>query len=121
MDSRRRRAIVALMSTRTIAEAAEAAKLTERTIYRFLNEPAFRAELAEAERSAIKAAARQLVRLQGRATLVIDWAMIHPDNPAHVRLRAAIAAIDLNVKIRTLEIEERLAALEERVHEQNNG
>lgn len=57
---RQQRAIRALMENRTNGEAAKAAGIGERTLYRWLSEPLFRQALQDAENQAADMTARRL-------------------------------------------------------------
>ena len=104
-------AIVALLGSRTVLDAAIQCGLSERTITRWLGEPAFRAALSDAEGALIDGAVRRLLQLQTDALDAIAD-VLATGTPA-LRLRAAIAALDLVLKLRELRtIEQRLAALE---------
>jgi len=108
-----RRAIAALLTNRTIEDASTQSGVSQRSIYRWLQDPAFRVALAGAEGDAIDEAVR---------SLVVDLAVNHqtmqairddPDNSAGVRLRAA-ATLDASLlRWRELrDIEGRLTKLE---------
>lgn len=104
-------AIVALLGSRTVLEAAVQCGLSERTITRWLGEPVFRNALADAEGALIDGAVRRLLALQTDALDAIADVLL-TGTPA-LRLRAAIAALDMVLKLRELRtIEQRLAALE---------
>lgn len=62
-----RRALPALLAHPTIAEAAEAAELGERTIYRYLNDPEFRAALHKAQDRILAATTARLTGLTTQA------------------------------------------------------
>jgi hypothetical protein len=108
------RAISALLSTKSVAEAAKQANVPLRTLWRWLTEPAFKAALNSAEGELIAAATRLLLQYQDAALTVILSIMADKQYPAGVRLRAALAIIDTMLKLRELNgIEARLSALEE--------
>lgn len=113
LSSGQQRAIVALLSERTVAEAAEQARVGERTIWRWLADPAFKAALVTAEGEMIDVATRRLLALQAGAIEMVERIMLDEAAGAHVRLRAAQALIDYLLKLRELRnIEARLARLE---------
>lgn len=122
LSTRQRKALQALIENRTIQQAAQAAGIGERTIYKYLDDPQFRAALAEAEGDLIDQATRQLLQLQDPAIKVMTWAMNHADNPPSVRLRAAQAVLDYLLKLRELRnLEERLTNLEVKVYGQSKA
>lgn len=113
LSAKQQRAIVALLSTKSVAEAAEAAKVGERTLWRWLGEPVFRMHLAGAEADMLDAATRRLLQLQDGAIETVQAIMQDAEASAGVRLRAAQAVLDYLLKLRELRnIEQRLAALE---------
>jgi hypothetical protein len=113
---RQRRAIVALLTSKDVKAAAELAKVGERTLYRWMQMPAFRLALLSAEGDAIDQATRQLITLQGPAIDVIAGILADQDNHPAVRLRAAQSVLDYLLRLRELrDVESRLAALEAKV------
>jgi len=107
------RAIPALMTARNVGEAAKAANVAERTLYRWLGDPAFRLRLNEAEGEAIDTATRRLLQLQDPAIDALSDVLQDPGTSPTARLRAATAVLDYLIKLRELRnIEARLLALE---------
>jgi len=116
LSTNQRKAIAAIMAHPSIPKAAAACKMSFKTLYRWMEEPEFRAELIQAEGDAIDQATRQLVMLQDPAISVFARSMA-PDQPASIRLRAATAILDFMIRIRELRnMEQRLADLEEQVY-----
>ena len=113
LTSLQTKAIQALLSTRTRAEAAEVAGCSERSIYNWLAEPLFSTELLKRENILRREIGRRLSQDAGR---VIDLLQsIIEDEIADVRLRLRAADLWLSYIIRTQdysEIEERLTKLE---------
>jgi len=119
ITSRQRKAIAALLSEKTIADAAEKVKVNERTIYRWLSLSHFRLALMEAEWSVIDNIVRKLIQLQEPAIEMIHKVMVDDDTQPSVKLRAAQTVLDYLIKIRQLRnIENRLVKLEERIYGQ---
>jgi DNA-binding transcriptional LysR family regulator len=116
LTTRQRRAVVALLQARNIGEAAKAAGIGQRTLYRWLADPLFRGELLTAEGDMIDQAARRLVGLQDGAIDVLQAELADPTTSPAVRLRAAQAVLDYLLKLRELrDTEARLTALEKAV------
>ena len=117
-----RRAIPALLSHRSISEAAESIGLADRTIYRYLEEKHFREALTEAERASIDEAGLRLLGGQDKALSVLEGIMDNPRADNSNRRLAAKGWLDLVLKWRELwNVEDRLEALEKAVyHETNN-
>lgn len=116
------RAVTALLSSRTIGDAAAAAGVGERTLARWLSsDEAFTRALRQAEDAAIDGAVRRLVGLQAQALDVLQDTLTAPDVTPTVRVRAACAVLDFLLRLRELRtLEERIAALEERATWQRN-
>jgi flagellar motility protein MotE (MotC chaperone) len=116
ITTRQRRAIAALLSTRNVGEAAAAAHVGDRTLYRWLAETGFKAALVQAEGDAIDQATRRLIGLQDAAIDTLTGVLEDQKATAGVRLRAAQNVLDYLLKLRDLRnVEERLAALERSV------
>ena len=61
LSASQRRAVLAVMATRTTVAAAEKAEVSLRTLHRWLGDPAFQAALTEAEAELQTVATRQLL------------------------------------------------------------
>jgi hypothetical protein len=109
------RAVAALLSSKSVAEAAKQTGVSLRTMFRWMNDdPAFKVALSAAESALIDAATRRLLAHQEHALTVILSIMADKQYAAGVRLRAAMAVVDYMLKLRELRnIEDRLTALEE--------
>lgn len=93
----RERAIVALLSTRTLGEAAKSAGLGERTLRRWLSEDAeFRDAVMTARRATFDAAVERVQGLMGAAVNVLEDLMLDARHPA-ARLGAAKLIIELAI------------------------
>jgi hypothetical protein len=114
LNTKQRRAIAALLSTRDVPAAAALAKVGERTLYRWIAEDdAFKLALVAAEGAAIDAATRRLLGLQESAIATLEGVLNDPDASHTARVRAAGMVIDYLLKLRELRnVESRLAALE---------
>ena len=110
------RAVRALLTHPTVAQAAVDCALSEATIYRWLANPAFRAALAQAEGEAVAAAGRKLVALAESALDTVAAVMTDPQAPDAVRVRAAEVVLNNLMKFReVIAFETRLADLEREV------
>lgn len=112
LTSKQRQSIEALVTERTIGEAAKAAGVGERTLHRWLAEDiTFQSALRDLERRTLEGFTRRLVKLSEKAALALEDAL---DDPSiHVRLKAADTLLGRLIALRELvDIEERLAALE---------
>ncbi len=113
-----RRAISALLTERNTRDAARAAKVAERTLWRWLADPMFRAELTRQEGEVIDQATRSLLAMQGQALEVFDQVLTSATATDANRLRAAEGVLDYLLKLRELAtLEERVRKLEEAQNE----
>jgi len=118
LSSDQRRAILALISTKSVAEAAKQSKVGQRTLWRWLGNPDFKGELVAAEGELIDSATRRLLQLQAGAIDTVETLMNDQLVRHSVRLRAAQTVLDHLLKLRELRnVEARLAALEAAVNE----
>lgn len=121
LTAAQRRAILAVMTSRTTAAAAQKAEVAERTLYRWLTDPAFRAALTEAEAELQAATTRQLLSGTSAALGVVGTIMTG-DGPPGVRLRAATTWLDqARTWYETKTLEARLQALESEVLRDSKG
>lgn len=112
------RVITALLTERTTRDAARAANVAERTLWRWLADPAFRAELTRQEGAVIDEATRGLLAMQGTALEVFDNILKSPTANDANKLRAAEGVLDYLLKLRELNsLEERIRKLEEAQNE----
>lgn len=106
--------ILALACGATIEAAARQSGVSRRTIYRRLNDPKFRARVREARAEMVKRAAGMLTAAAGESVRTL-LALQKDSVPPATRLGAARAVIELGIKVREMvELEDRIAALEER-------
>lgn len=103
----------ALLSGKSIPQAAIAAGVTERTAYRWTKDPVFLAELAKLRREAIRASLDFLTAAARAAAGEIVITMRNPDVPPAVRLRAACEVLDrLTAWVELEDLDSRIATLE---------
>ena len=105
--------VLALACGATVEGAARQAKVSDRTIYRRLKDPAFRARVSEARAEMVTRASGMLTAAAGESVRTLLALQKESVTPA-VRLGAARAVLELGLKIRELvELEGRIAALEQ--------
>ena len=102
--------MAALLVSRTLADAAIAAEVGERTLRRWLDSEPFATAYREAARQAAREAVSALLAAQGEAVAVLR-ANLHTGTPA-TQVRAARALLELGVRVREDDTDERLRALE---------
>lgn len=83
-------AIVRLINEPNIAKVAEACEVTDRTVYRWLQEPAFSAAYRKARRDAFSQAIALTQRYAPMAVNVLAKVMADQDAPHHARVTAAV-------------------------------
>jgi len=107
-------AILALLTSRSVEEAARVADVPIRTLYRWLKEPEFDAEYRRAKRIAFGQAISRLQQGSGAAATVMLKLMADPATPASTRLRAADCILEhAKSAIELEDVEARVAALEQ--------
>ena len=106
-------AIAALLTNRTVEDAARAVKITPRTLHRWLNETDFDAAYRQARRAAFGQCVARLQHASSAAVSVMLKILADPNAPASARLRAADMAVTHSAK--AIEIEDIEAHLSELV------
>jgi transposase-like protein len=106
-------ALAALLSHRTVDEAARAIGVASNTLLRWMKEPEFAAAYRGARRAAFAQALVRLQQASGAAVSSILKILIDTNAPASTRLRAADLVLDHTARAIELEdIEARVAQLE---------
>ena len=114
-DSRRARALAALMTSATVKSAAALSGVGERTLHRWLRDPDFAAQLAQVETELVDAAARRRLSLTSEAIRSLAQLSAGAEDDG-VRLRTAVAILDQAARWReSASIEKRVVALEQGV------
>ena len=116
-------AIVALLSQRSIEEAARVTHIGTNTLLRWLKEPDFDAAYRAARRVAFSQAIARLQQASGAAVATLLKIMVDANAPASTRVRAADSvlnhsakAIELeDIEVRVTELERSLAAKPARI------
>jgi hypothetical protein len=113
-------AIAALLSQRSIEDAARVAKIGTNTLLRWLQLPEFKAAYREARWETVRQAVARMQQATGAAGVTILKLMTDPNVPAAVRLRAAECVFGLAIKgIENEDIEARIVALEQAAPQAN--
>ena len=92
-----------------MAHTATAVNVSERTLYRWLNEPEFKAAYEELRDVEADIARVELRGLALRAATTLSKAMDNPD--PYISLRAAQAAVNTSVKVEDAENAKRIVRL----------
>jgi hypothetical protein len=106
-------AIAALLSHRSVEEAARAVGISANTLLRWLKEPEFDVACREARRTAFSQSIARLQDASGAAVTTVLKIMLDTNAPAGTRLRAAEVVLEQTTRAIEMEdIEARVAELE---------
>lgn len=113
LSANQKKALRALLTCSTIREAAQVAGLGERTVWRYLEDDIFKAELRSLQDKAIQAAAASLSGLTGEAVETLRSVLSDPDATHNVRVGAALGILQERRRIGELDdLAQRVDALE---------
>jgi hypothetical protein len=111
--------LIALACGASVKNAAQKAGMSERTVYRRLADPAFQKQLESFHTETMQRAAAMLTSLSAGAINTLG-ALLDPSIPSTVRHKSACSILQLGDEQREkLELELRLATLEQRLAEQS--
>jgi hypothetical protein len=106
-------AIAALLSQRSVEDAARVAGISTKTLLRWLQMPEFQAPYRQARRDAFGQATARLQQASGAAASTLLKVMVDQNTPASTKVRAADCVLDRAGKAIEIEdIEARLSELE---------
>ncbi len=106
-------AIVALLTTRTVEEAARVIGVSTKTLLRWMKEPEFDTAYRAAKRAAFGQSIARLHHLSSAAVSTLGKVMLEPGTPPATRVRAADSVLNHTIKaIENEDIEARVSALE---------
>src|SRR5215218_2251744 len=113
LSAKQERAIVALIASKTLEEAAGRVGVTQRTLYRWQHEDVlFQTEYRHARRAALDSAIAGLQAGAAEAVTTLRNAL--DDRSVNVRVRAALGLLEHALTAhQVLDLSERLKALEE--------
>jgi|SRR5579883_426325 len=104
--------VLALASGATVETAALQCHVSERTVYRRLDDPAFRTRVQEAQGEMVKRSAGMLTAAASESVQTL-LSLQKDSMPPAVRLAAARAILAIGIQVRELvDVETRIAALE---------
>ena len=110
---KKEQAIVALLSHRTLEEAARAIDIVPNTLLRWMKEPEFDAAYREARRTAFRQSVARLQQASSAAVSTLLKVMVDPATPASTKVRAADSVLGHSAKAIEIEdIEARVSELE---------
>lgn len=106
-------AIVALLTNRTVEEAARVVGVSTKTLMRWMKEPEFDTAYRAAKRAAFGQSIARLHHLSSAAVTTLGKVMLEPGTPPATRVRAADSILDHTTKAIEIEsLEARLTELE---------
>jgi transposase-like protein len=112
-DRKKEQAIVALLTSKSVEDAARALDVNPNTLLRWLQIPEFRTDYLKARRESVYQSVARMQQATGAAGITILKIMTDPNAPAAVRLKAAECVFEIAMKgIELEDIDARLAALE---------
>ena len=115
-------AIAALLSHRSIDEAAQAIHIAPRTLLRWLQFAEFNTAYRKARRAAVSQSVARLQQATSAAVSTLLKVMVDPNTPASTRVRAADSVLDHSAKAIEIEdIEARVSELERATESKRGG
>lgn len=119
LTAKQQRAIEALLSQSSIRDAAKKAQASETTLFRWLQDEAFKKAYLDARREATKQAIAQLQQAGGEAVKTLREVMKDKKANPGARVSAAKAVLEMSIKAVELEdLAERVNELERHLEEQ---
>lgn len=116
-DSKKSKAILALLDNPSITAAAKDCRISRETMHRWLRDPAFQTAYQTAKNDLVMQTTCYLRNAMGQAAQIIVKIMTDKETTCGVRLAAAKSIIDLGLKaVEIEELETRLSALESLQH-----
>jgi transposase len=113
LTHRQERAIQALVTTNTISQAAKKAKVSERSVYLWINQDHFQTCLRVARDKALGHTSTRLQQITARAVKTLEDIMDDEKNSASSRVSAARLSLDMMYRARAIDdIVERLHTVE---------
>jgi hypothetical protein len=121
LTKKQEEAILALLTNRSVEDAARAVNITPRTLYRWLNEPLFDKAYRKARRDSFGQGTARLQQASNAAVSSMLKIMVDPNTPASTRLRAADLVLTHGAKAIEIEdVEARVTELERAAAEAKN-
>jgi len=116
LTARQAKALSALLTCSSLADAAQASGIPERTLYRYLRTPHFADCYREARGEQVRQAVAQMQRVAEKAAATLEAIMADPMAKPTARVMAARTVLDTALRAVEIEnLEARLAAIEAKV------
>lgn len=114
--------ISVLVTEPNVKKAAHACAISERTLHRWLKEPEFIAQLAEAQREITKGVMQRVISRAERATDTLDDIMTDRNAHAQARVTAARTLLEFAFKaVEIADIQVRIESLETSMSDNGRG
>jgi hypothetical protein len=111
---KKEQAIIALLTNRSIEEAAKSIDIGAQTLHRWMKVPEFQAAYREAKREAFGQSIARMHYLTSAAVSTLGKIMLDPKTPPATRVRAADSVLGQTAKaIETEDIDARVIELEQ--------
>jgi hypothetical protein len=111
--------IAALLSQRSVEDAARAAGVAATTLSRWMKLPEFQDEYRLARRQAVSQSTARLQQASGAAVTTLLKVMLDKDSPPASKIRAAEMVIEQSLRgVELDDVEARLARLEQSQHQE---
>jgi len=121
LTAKQRRFVAALMTARTVEDAAQVAGIAERTAWRYLANSDVRAALHEAQAQALAQVTRRAVQAMTEALDVLRGIAADGDAPTGARVSAARAILENALRYNeAVTLAERVSELEARMEAAQN-
>jgi hypothetical protein len=111
LNRKQENAILALLSHRSIEDAAKTAGVGTRTLMRWLKDPAFEKACLAARRAAFRQSMARLQQMSGAAVSTLGKVLVDQSSPPSTRVRAAECILNQGAK--AIELEDVLARVED--------
>ena len=116
LTPRKRRLVAAMMTSRSVAEAAETASISLRSAWRYLSEPAVKAALSAALDDALAQVTRRTVDAMAGALDTLEAVQADREASPSSKVAAARTVMTAGPRLRQeTELSERVQALEEKI------
>jgi len=116
LSTNQRKALAALLACSSVTEAAKTCGLTDRTLYNYLSDATFKAELRARQDETIAAASAALAGLAGDAIDTLRKVLTDPGASHASRVRAALGILQERRRIGELdELASRVTLLEQKM------
>lgn len=119
LGAKQAKVLAALLSSPSITDAAKLAKLSERSVFRYLKDPVFIDLYRQARSEQVRQAVCQVQRISAKAATVLEEIMIDPCAKPSSKVLACRTVLDCALRAVELEdLEARLSALERAAQEE---